>query len=571
MPVIRLKCPILQISFLESKSCQAVCGAKKYTGSNEDQQKIRLLQKGMGLNYQHHFIVDNMPVTFCFNNQQNLLVCSTGFPMGCYVDEHGRPHDACVLDRRFNKKNSYYLFNHLDIEILYRDMTEDPNFFDEQKVDGRIIRINVEPRSIEHKSISSMDCSHNAPPLAIPMNMKEGEIIYSYSIKWTKTDTKWSSRWDYILDSIPHTNIQWFSIMNSLVIVLFLSGMVGMIIMRTLHRDVERYNRMDNEEDAAEEVGWKLVHGDVFRTPRYPMLLSIFIGSGCQTLLMVSVTLVFACLGFLSPANRGSLITFALVFYLLFGAVAGYVSARLYKTFQGIHWKTNLMLTSFLIPGILFGVFFCTNLLLWSKGSSAAVPFGTLVALLALWLFVQTPMTFVGAFFGFKKKSFQAPVRTNQIPRQVPEQTLYTKFLPGMLMGGILPFGCIFIQLFFILNSIWAHQTYYMFGFLFLVFTILIITCSEATILLAYFHLCAEDYRWWWRSFFTSGFTAIYLFLYCIHFFNTKLTISGAVSTILYFSYTAIFVFVFFLMTGTIGFLATYYFVLKIYGLIKVD
>lgn len=114
-------------------------------------------------------------------------------------------------------------------------------------MDGRIIRINVEPRSIEHKSISSMDCSHNAPPLAIPMNMKEGEIIYSYSIKWTKTDTKWSSRWDYILDSIPHTNIQWFSIMNSLVIVLFLSGMVGMIIMRTLHRDVERYNRMDNE------------------------------------------------------------------------------------------------------------------------------------------------------------------------------------------------------------------------------------------------------------------------------------------------------------------------------------
>lgn len=33
---------------------------------------------------------------------------------------------------------------------------------------------------------------------------------------------------------------------------------------------------------------------------------------------------------------------------------------------------------------------------------------------------------------------------------------------------------------------------YYMFGFLFLVFIILLITCSEATILLCYFHLCAE-------------------------------------------------------------------------------
>lgn len=93
--------------------------------------------------------------------------------------------------------------------------------------------------------------------------------------------------------------------------------------------------------------------------------------------------------------------------------------------------------------------------MLWSKDSSAAVPFGTLLALLSLWLFVSIPLTFVGAYFGFRDDKIQAPVRTNQIPRQVPEQTLYTKPLPGMLMGGILPFGCIFIQLFFILNSIW--------------------------------------------------------------------------------------------------------------------
>lgn len=31
-----------------------------------------------------------------------------------------------------------------------------------------------------------------------------------------------------------------------------------------------------------------------------------------------------------------------------------------------------------------------------------------------------------------------------------------------------------------------------MFAFLFLVFIILLITCSEATVLLCYFHLCAE-------------------------------------------------------------------------------
>lgn len=138
-------------------------------------------------------------------------------------------------------------------------------------------------------------------------------------------------------------------------------------------------------------------------------------------------------------------------------------------------------------------------------------------------------------------------------------------------MGGVLPFGCIFIQLFFILNSLWSSQMYYMFGFLFLVFLILVITCSETTVLLCYFHLCAEDYHWWWRSFLTSGFTAVYLFIYCCHYFATKLSIEDTASIILYFGYTFIIVFLFFLLTGSIGFFACFWFIRKIYSVVKVD
>lgn len=218
-----------------------------------------------------------------------------------------------IFQQKYKTPNNFYIFNHVDIEIYYRDMTNDGNFL-EHKVGGRIIRIDVKPRSIKHSSSSSLDCSDSAEPIAIDAKSESAEITYSYSIKWTKTDIKWSSRWDYILQSMPHTNIQWFSIMNSLVIVLFLTGMVGMIIMRTLHRDIDRYNRLDTEEDAQEEFGWKLVHGDVFRTPRYPMLLSVFIGAGCQTLLMVSVTLgkknikkisisAVSCIGFSYQTN----------------------------------------------------------------------------------------------------------------------------------------------------------------------------------------------------------------------------------------------------------------------------
>lgn len=73
-------------------------------------------------------------------------------------------------------------------------------------------------------------------------------FVIDFKKKWNgeqeDPDNKWSSRWDYLLDSMPNANIQWFSILNALVIVLFLSGMVAMILLRTLHKDIARYNQV---------------------------------------------------------------------------------------------------------------------------------------------------------------------------------------------------------------------------------------------------------------------------------------------------------------------------------------
>merc|ERR1712187_920126 len=67
-----------------------------------------------------------------------------------------------------------------------------------------------------------------------------------------------------------------------------------------------------------------------------------------------------------------------------------------------------------------------------------------------------------------------------------------------------------------IMSSLWQHQFYYLFGFLALVLCILIVTCAEISIALTYFQLTSEDYNWWWRSFFSSASSAIYVFLYSI-------------------------------------------------------
>jgi len=45
------------------------------------------------------------------------------------------------------------------------------------------------------------------------------------------------------------------------------------------------------QEEAQEESGWKQVHGDVFRPPKMGMLLSVFLGQGCQIFIMTFITL----------------------------------------------------------------------------------------------------------------------------------------------------------------------------------------------------------------------------------------------------------------------------------------
>ncbi|PIK54795.1 putative transmembrane 9 superfamily member 2 [Apostichopus japonicus] len=537
-----------KFTFMKDETCARVCTKSYDLDNTDDKKKVNLLKKGVLFNYQHHWIIDNMPVTWCYDVQTEYpdqevsqQYCSPGFPVGCFVDGEGHRKDACVIDQRYGVKSSYYIFNHVNIEIEYHPVVKEAG--KDWEV-ARLVRARITPFSV----VQDMEADGKVKGCGIAQDSKIGggisfpaqgaepqikkvEITYTYNITWKENkDTFWASRWDYVLESMPHTRIQWFSITNSLVIVVFLTGMVAMILMRTLHKDIARYNEMDSEE-AQEEFGWKLVHGDVFRPPRKGMLLSVLLGTGSQIIVMTFITL----------------------------------------SFGGERWKSNVLLTSFLIPGIVFGIFFGLNLILWGEGSSAAIPFSTLIALLALWFCISTPLIFIGSYFGFRQRPIEFPVRTNQIPRQIPEQTFYTMPIPGIIMGGILPFGCIFIQLFFILNSIWSHQFYYMFGFLAVVALILVITCSEATILLCYFHLRTEDYQWWWRSFLTSGFTAFYFLVYCLHYSWSRLELTGLASRVLYFGYTFIMVMIFFLFCGTVGFFSCFWFVMKIYSVIKVD
>jgi transmembrane 9 superfamily protein 2/4 len=354
-------------------------------------------------------------------------------------------------------------------------------------------------------------------------------------------------------------------------IVLFLTGMVATIMCRTLRKDIARYNEDSDEMD---ETGWKLVYGDVFRPPTGclgPMMLSVSIGTGAQLMLMSLATLFFALLGFLSPANRGMLLTAMLLLYVFMGSGAGYWSSRMYKMMRGKNWKSNTLFTALVFPGLAFIVVFLLNLVVWYEGSSSAIPFVTMLSLLLMWFGISVPLAFAGSYFGFRQEMIPPPVKPTEIPRQIPDQSLFMHPVLIMLCGGILPFGAVFMEVFFIMKSLWLHQVYYVFGFLTVIWFIMVIVCAEISIVMCYFQLCSEDYKWWWRSFLTSGASALYLFLYAIVYYSTKLDITALSSTVLYFGYMGLISVALFFIAGTIGFLSTLVFVRKIYAAIKVE
>ena len=63
---------------------------------------------------------------------------------------------------------------------------------------------------LRHDWSKGDECKESKNPMAIPAKLKDPlEVTYSYSVTFLKNNNvKWASRWDYILDSMPHTDIQ---------------------------------------------------------------------------------------------------------------------------------------------------------------------------------------------------------------------------------------------------------------------------------------------------------------------------------------------------------------------------
>ncbi|GAM27660.1 hypothetical protein SAMD00019534_108360, partial [Acytostelium subglobosum LB1] len=447
---------------------------------------------------------------------------------------------------KITKTTRYVLFTHLPFHVEFND--------------NQVIRIEIDTESLSGVELADQD---------------ELKVTLAYSATWSPRDFPFSKRMELYEDFFPkELEIHWLSIMNSFFLVISLTGFLSIIIMRVLKNDYSRYSKVDEEEegDYQEDYGWKLIHGDVFRFPPHKSIFSALYGVGWQFITIVTGILLLALFGIFYPNNGGNMYVAGIILYALTSIISGFQSAKMYKNMGGLQWTWNIVLTATIFTVPLLCVAFLSNTVAVTWHSTVAIPILTIIEVLTIWAFVGFPLTVIGGIAGRRLSGqLEVPCRTKNFPREIPPIPWYRRLPFQMMMAGFLPFSAIYIELFYIFNSVWGHNSYTLYGILCLVFIILIIVTACITVAFTYFQLSMEDHRWWWISFINGGSTGIFIYIYSIFYYYYRSHMYGLLQTTFYFTYMFIVCYFFFIMLGTVGFFSSLIFVKRIYKNLKSD
>lgn len=90
----------------------------------------------------------------------------------------------------------------------------------------RVVGFEVETLSVDKDDLIFVDDSCKISGDGKPQLVNEDtgtKLYFTYSVEWGESDISWASRWDIYL-GMKDVQIHWFSIVNSIVVLFFLSG-----------------------------------------------------------------------------------------------------------------------------------------------------------------------------------------------------------------------------------------------------------------------------------------------------------------------------------------------------------
>jgi transmembrane 9 superfamily member 3 len=391
---------------------------------------------------------------------------------------------------------------------------------------------------------------------------RKNDVVFKYSVSWFQSDVKFEHRMDKLLDAAFFENsVHWFSVFNSFMLVVFLVGMASVILLRVLRRSLSELHRdmeaplghgMESDSERESDYGWKLVQMDIGRNPPHLEIFSALLGVGSQLLCLMFVVSILAVM-VSAHFGRGALLNTALISYVLTAYIDGHVSGRHYLQKGGKQWIRNAVMASCIFPGITVGIVSVANIVAMWYGSSMAIPFFTILLLFVIWIFLTVPLVFVGVLVGrnlgmkdVSKAGGGGLVRRPGsdvrpgLPRTIPMKPWYLRPALLVVLAGALPFGSVFIEIYYVFVSFWNYKVYYVYGFMLLILVILVVVTSCVGIVIAYLFLNSEDYRWQWMSFLSGASIGMYVLGYSVYFYF-QTSMSGFLQLVMFASYVTLF------------------------------
>ena len=539
----------------ENKYCEVLCN-NQFTRNT-----LKKLKKLIDRNYYTNWYIDKLPAGLMYYNYDTKKTEINYF--------YGIP-----LGRK--DKDKYIIYNHLHFKILINKIA-DKKF--------NIVGLSILPMSIKHNETEAKCEKKYHKDFIFKNALKEQQVLteeenqtmlYTYDIVFEYSNITYASRWDHYRST--NKRIHWTGIIVSTSILLFLTLIIGILLTRTLKKDIENYNYqvvqiedIDNIKNITED-NWKQVSGDVFRPPRVnKMLLSSIIGTGFQLYMMLAIVLFLGVVGFLNPEKRSNILSLIILCYIIMGLAGGYISAVFYKIMNGTNWLKMSLLTSVLFPGTLFFGYVLVNIILSIEKSTAAVNISDLASLLFLWIFCTLPLILTGAFIGIKSKKQKMPCKVNAVPRKIPDKPWYLHYRYLSCVTGLICFVTILFELNYIMSALWKHELYFIVSFLWISYLLFVIISGEVSIIVVFWNLCYGDYNWWWKSFLVGSSPVIYFILYSIYFFLFKMSITRLSAIVVYFGIMALISSMALFICGSISVLISFAFIKKIYSDIKID
>eukprot|EP01118_Nematostelium_gracile_P009977 TRINITY_DN3389_c0_g1_i4.p1 TRINITY_DN3389_c0_g1~~TRINITY_DN3389_c0_g1_i4.p1 ORF type:complete len:602 (+),score=66.89 TRINITY_DN3389_c0_g1_i4:3-1808(+) len=489
--------------------------------------ELTKLKKFIESDYRVRWSIDGMPAGTKHDGRTKNYFYEEGFCLGThFIGFNGEP-------------NLTFLNNHVMITLRYRlqDIENGSKAI-------YIVGFEVEPRSIQSKM--DYTCSYSAQ--GQQLDQGTDFIAWTYQVEWIEeSDITFDHRYDPFI-RIEEVAYHQSSLLTSLFVVFLLAiSIIWLIRLRSDHIAMH-----------GAKIPPSVFHQHS-APPKYPIILSVLIGSGIQVL----GTGLFVIL--LSPF-QGIALKQGILFYGVMGFYAGYF---LIKTLgPQNNWKKIYALNN-IFPMIFFGIFLWMNQIAYSQHSSSALRFTPILQMLLTYIMTSVISVSLGRLVGLRIRSptverkeakfFPSPLLDIAAPSS-KYQHIVQSFIT--LLWGLLPFGVVFVEFFFTLLTLVNFKTLFTFGWLVIYFLVLLIVSAQVSILATRNQLSKENSIWWWRSFLSAGSSGFWMFLYCIFFLLTKTRIESVVIWI-FLGYSVIISLGFFLLTGTMGFLATFLFVKK--------